>query len=127
MKRFPLWLLLLLMLPALPGCVGGGGQGEISGVVKFQGKPLPGGTIAFYDPSGRAWPGAIDSDGKYNLKGVPTGTAQITVITPMAIAMPGAPPPPKVTPIPDKYGDPKKSGQTYEVRNGLQEHDVLLD
>jgi hypothetical protein len=109
---------------ALPGC--GGGTGEVSGVVKYRGEPLPGGTIPLYDATRGVWSSEIKPDGSYTVRTVPPGKARITVITPAAISMPGMPPP-KTIPIRAKYNDAAQSGLTYQVRVGRQTHDVDLD
>ena len=36
-------------------------------------------------------------------------------------------PTPKPSPIPKKYQDPEKSGLTYTVTKGSQEHDIKLE
>jgi hypothetical protein len=114
----------LVVLTALTGCAG---QGDVSGVVKYQGKPLTAGTISFYDEGRGVWSGAIATDGSYSIKGVPIGKAKIAVTTPMAISMPGGPPPAKSVQIPEKYSDPTKSNLAYQVRGGQQEYDVVLE
>jgi hypothetical protein len=121
-KRFA--CLLFCVVLAVPGCAG---HGDISGVVKHRGQPLPAGTISFYDETRGVWSGAIKSDGSYTVPAVPTGIARIAVVTPLAIQLPGAPPPPKTPSIPAKYGDPDKSGLTCVVRDGPQTHNLDLE
>ena len=118
-------LCFIVLLVACAGCVGTG-TGDVTGVVTYRGKPLPAGTISFYDATRGVWSSAIGPDGSYSVAGIPTGTARIAVVTPMAISMPGAPPPPKSVPIPAKYADPDKSGLTCVVGRGSQTHDVTL-
>jgi hypothetical protein len=104
----------------------GGGTGDVSGVVKYRGQPLPSGTISFFDETRGVFSSAIDSEGKYSITGIPTGTARISIMTPMPISMPGAPPPPKSVAIPPKYNDAEKSGLTYKVVRGTQTHEIEL-
>lgn len=122
--KAPFHGLLPTIVLALSGC---GGVGEISGVVKYQGKVVPAGTISFYDEGRGVWSSDIKPDGSYAVSGVPTGTARITVLPPPGITMAGMPPPPKSLPIPPKYGDPNTSGLTYKVKHGSQTHDVQLE
>jgi hypothetical protein len=122
MNHRPLSCLWVCAALALCGC---GGSGDVSGTVKYQGKPLPTGTIMFYgDPTG-VWRSEI-KEGQYSIENVPTGTVKITVILPAPITMKGLPAPAKVPPIPGKYADPGQSGLTYQVHSGQQTHDVEL-
>ena len=112
------------------------GTGNVSGTVKFKGKPLPAGTITFYDPANGALSSPINPDGSYSVSKVATGTARITVAVPMAIGFQGPgtsdgkgdlPAVVKQTPsIPARYYDPDKSGLTCEVVRGDQTHDFDL-
>jgi hypothetical protein len=116
-------LLLAFLLLELPGC--GSREADVSGVVKYKGIPLEGGTISFFHDN-KVYSAEIRADGSYQIKRVPVGTAQIAVVVPLAIPMPGLPPGRKVRQIPYEYGDPKKSGLVCEVRSGEQTHDVEL-
>ena len=111
------------------------GTGNVSGTVKFKGKPLPAGTITFYDEANGAASSAIDSDGSYSVTKVVTGTARITVAVPMPIRFVSPmsddkadlPAVVKQTPsIPLRYYDPAKSGLTCEVVRGDQQQDFDL-
>jgi hypothetical protein len=119
---------LALLAPALllAGCAG---QGQVSGKVQYKGKPLPAGTITFYDRKNNAVSSAIGPDGGYSVEKVAAGPVKITVMTPMAIFMPGDKPPPGPPPptLPAKYADPEKSGLNWEVKPGTQTHDFNLD
>jgi hypothetical protein len=118
MTRKLLTILIVGVALTLPGC---GGTGEVSGVVKLKGQPLPTGTITFFDEAGKTWSGTIN-EGAYTVKGIPTGTAKVVVITPQNIQMPGVAPV-KTIPINPKYNDANSSGLTYDVRNGPQTKD----
>jgi hypothetical protein len=126
--------LVLVVLAA--GC--GPRFGDVSGTVKYQGKPVSGGTITFFDAANKTASSLIAPDGSYAVKHVAAGQARITVVTPMPInfkgmsaglqpvADGGAGPGPGPA-LPAKYGDPSQSGLTCDVRSTNQTHDVTLD
>jgi hypothetical protein len=124
------WLALLLLAP---GC--SPGVGKVAGTVTYQGKPVAGGTVTFYDAANGARSSPIADDGTYSIDKVPVGHARITVTVPVSIGFRGAegakpaggPPAAKAPPVPAKYGDAEKSGLTYDVQAGGQKHDVTLD
>lgn len=123
------WLALVLWAS---GC--GPRFGDVSGTVTYQGKPVPGGTIVFYDAANNAPSAEIKPDGSYSVSKVAAGRAKVVVIAPMAINFQGpaglgsaAPAPAKSVPLPAKYADPAQSGLTLEVRPGNQKHDVPLE
>jgi hypothetical protein len=115
---------LCLVALLLTGCAAG--TGDVSGVVLYRGQPLPSGTISFFDETRGVWSSGIGPDGTYSVDGIPTGTARITVTTPMPITLPGAPPPPKSVAIPPKYADAQKSGLTHLVVRGAQSREINL-
>ena len=108
--------------------------GNVSGTVKFDGKPLPGGTITFFDEKNGAFSSAIETDGSYSVTGVRAGRARIAVAVPLPIpfessSMPGikiTPPTIDVPKIPDKYLSAEKSGLVCNVRGGDQPFDIDL-
>lgn len=112
------------------------GTGNVSGTVKFKGKPLPAGTITFYDEANGAASSSINSDGSYSVSKVAVGTARITVAVPMPIYLtaPGTsdvkgdlPDAAKqAPPLPRRYYDPAKSGLTCPVVRGDQQQDFDL-
>ncbi len=118
-------LLACAALAALSGC--GGGIGDVSGVVRFQGKPLTAGSISFYAPGKGVWSDSIKPDGAYKIIGVPAGSVKITVVTPLALSLTGGAPAAEVPPLPAKYADAELSGLTYQVRAGVQTRDFELD
>jgi hypothetical protein len=61
-----LWTFALLVPLALTGC-GGEKVVRVSGTVTVGGKPVPGGTISFVPPAGKAAVGSINPDGTYTL------------------------------------------------------------
>jgi hypothetical protein len=119
---------LALLAPALLVLAGCAGQGQVSGKVRYQGKPLPSGTITFYDRKNNTVASAIHEDGSYSVEKVVAGPVKITVMTPMAVYMAGDKPPPGPKPptLPPKYADAAKSGLDFEVKDGPQTHDFDL-
>src|SRR5262245_18393694 len=126
-----LGVLALTLLAA--GC--GRGTGNVSGTVKFNGRPLTAGTISFFDPDNRVSSSPIKPDGTYTVTGVRTGRAKIAVAVPLSISfapsdVPGAKamtvPQSKAPPIPPRYLDPEQSGLTCDVHTGDQTHEVDL-
>jgi hypothetical protein len=71
-----------LALWATAGC-GNKAPGDISGVVKLDGKPLPSGRVTFLSQAAgaRACFAAIEPNGSYSITGCPTGPVVITVET----------------------------------------------
>jgi hypothetical protein len=136
--------LLCLAALALAGC--GPAAGTISGKVTYKDKPLPGGSVTFLTSDQKVKSATIGTDGTYQIAGVTVGPAKIGVSPPAApTALPkgmkmdaskmgGAPEgsavalPPDTKPValPPQYQDPAKSGETYTVTAGKQEHDIHL-
>jgi hypothetical protein len=132
---------------ALVGC--GSGKGDVSGQVKFKGEPLPSGRVTFVCQAGakEVFSGEI-LKGTYTISGIPVGPVKIMVetfqpapattlptkipggIPPNIKGMPapGAPPPApgKYVAIPSRYGNVEKSGLSYTVTAGHQDHDINL-
>ena len=120
----------LLLLALLAGC--DRGWGEVSGTVRYKGKPLPMGAIAFLDETNGVQSSLIDSDGKYAVSKVAAGKAKITVTAPMPIFMKGDKAGPKrlakmPKDFPARYADAEKSGLEREVKTGSQTIDFDLD
>ena len=138
----------------LAGC--GGGKGDVTGEVTYNGEPLPVGRVTFLSQVGNqeAVAGYVIR-GKYTVKGCPAGPVKISVeslrppepeqltaakesAVPMAQGMKGrvqippelkelaSGPPVKYVPIPPKYANPESSGLTYTVSRGSQTHDIPL-
>src|SRR5438132_11459228 len=53
---------------------------DVTGAVTLAGKPLPAGWITFHGKGGRSAAATID-EGKYALKGAPTGQVRVTIDT----------------------------------------------
>jgi len=106
--------------------------GNVSGTVKFNGKPLSGATITFYDQDKNPVSSAVSPSGAYTITKVRTGKVKVAVAVPLDIpfmsSMPGSKPaaPKPGIPLPTKYLDPEVSGLDFEVRQGDQTHDFDL-
>jgi hypothetical protein len=129
--------LILTGLLALAVCGCGKKTGTVSGVVTFQGKPLPGGYVNFntLDKDGKVAvtrSAGIEQNGSYKASGVPTGPAKITVQAPagsitqpkVAGGMPFRGKPPVV--LPDRYGSVDRTDLQYDVTAGPQTYDIDL-
>jgi hypothetical protein len=121
----------------LAGCAPG--TGSVRGVVRYQGKPVAGGTILFFDARQQVHQGEIHADGSYEVTDVTAGTARVAVVAPLNIpfqalgrpkssGMPGmeAAPPPQAGALPAKYADPATSGLTFPVGRGSNQWDPEL-
>ena len=124
-----------LLLVVVAGC--GKSKGTINGTVKYKKTPLTSGTIVFRGADGYMDSASISATGEYRLENFPVGEAKITVVTQRyeKVAPSGKPSTPGGTTrevkgfvaIPKKYSDPEKSGLTWTVTKGPQEHDIDLD
>jgi hypothetical protein len=124
----------------LAGC--GGGTGRLQGRVTFQGKPVVSGTVQVFAADGSVHVGEIGADGRYEVRGIPTGPARIAVnsadrnqktslekIGQGSRAKGGearAGNPPGWFPLDPKYADPAKSGITTAVAGGTNEFNIEL-
>ncbi len=133
---------LVVLVLAAAGC--GPAKAKISGVVKYNGEPLPSGTITFLSDAGnKQVKGADIVDGKYTIPDFYAGPAKVTVTTqkppgrggtpPPGVAVieppagsPAPAPPGKYVPIPRKYANPENSGLTYDIKAGEQTKDFDL-
>ena len=77
--RGGLMIALLSGVLLVAGC--GGSTGNVSGKVTYKGAALKGGTIGFVDSSGRVMGAALEGDGTYKIKNLPTGEYKVTVET----------------------------------------------
>jgi hypothetical protein len=131
-SRFTNWLVLLVLLQLLAGC--GRGWGEISGTVRYQGRPLPKGTITFYDEANQAVSSPIDADGKYTVRKVAAGKVKVAVMLPMFVVVIGdkegaakmAAEKKTLPNLPAHYADAEKSGLDRDVKRGSQTLDFDL-
>jgi hypothetical protein len=121
---------------AAGGCGGSGpGMAPVSGVVTYQGKPVPKGTITFVPlaKEGRNAIGELDSQGHYTLQteepgdGALLGDYQVTIAAredPILDYIPKKPVKPKLL-VPEKYGKPDTSGLKATVKSG--NNDIPFD
>jgi len=112
----------LLAAACLAGCGGGGPElVPVKGTVKYKGQPLPTGSITFHPAKGRPATGTIKDGAIQDVTtvtagdGATAGTAKVTV---QANSGGGDMYAPRKSLIPDKYGDPEKSGLTAEIKAG---------
>lgn len=148
-------VLLFPLFPLAAGC-GSSSQGTVSGKVSYKGKPLPGGEVRFFpEAEGGSFYSAIASDGSYSITKLPRGPAKITVTfsreNPLTKMNPrikakaekgiqqqmeatkahskgeSAPASTENVTLPEKYGDPAKSGLKVDVTGGKQTFDMNLD
>ena len=137
---------LFLALLAATGC--SSGTSVVVGKVTYKGKPVTMGTVTLQTPTG-AFQGPIQSDGSYEVKGVPVGTAKVAVTATDEMKLveenkkrvnagreaAKSGDKPKQLPsidlesysqIPLSYGDPEKSKLTVEVKGSKTEHNIDL-
>lgn len=122
----------LLAASLAAGC-GGPKTGEVSGTVRYDGKPVEQGSIAFIpaDGNGPTAGGAI-TDGKYSVQNVPAGTAKVRINADkggerkIIYDNPTKPTVEAATGelLPDKYN--KATELRYDVRPGQQTKDFDL-
>jgi hypothetical protein len=143
-------LLLSAVSLAAAGC--GKGQGDITGKVSYQGKPLAFGTVSIMDSRGQVQYAKIQSDGSYRFEKVPPGEATLVVVcqdpkAPQVLsaasgrgegpkarsrtlfkAGEAAPKPggTKLSLIPLEYGDFTKSNLKRTVESGTNQFDLDL-
>jgi uncharacterized protein (TIGR03067 family) len=86
--------------------------GAVKGVVTSNGKPLPGGAIAFHPEKGKPVEAKI-KDGAFSADKVPVGTARVSIKA-------------KGVRVPQKYAFADKSGISVEVKKGRNDIDVDL-
>jgi hypothetical protein len=128
--------IVFLVLLAVIGCGGNKNEFEVSGTVRYQGQPLPTGTVSFLDSSNQWLASSAINDGTYAIRGkMPDGPVKITVTTlgsssggphPFVLRKKKSREPLMVIPIPAKYGSADQSGLTYTVQPGANEYNIDL-
>jgi hypothetical protein len=114
----------LLLTVSAAGC--GGRVGQVSGKVRYAGRPLSGGTIVLLDSAGKPHHGQIGTDGSFQIADVSLGTARVGVSSLRESAQPGRQaanvfpgrvnqPAAVYSSIPVLYGDLDLSGLTVLV------------
>jgi hypothetical protein len=137
-NRFPWVLAAGVLLAGIVGC--GPRTGRVTGKVTFNGQALPSGTVSFLSADMvRTASGDIAEDGSYTVPNAPVGPVKVMVMT-FRPATPGKMPemhmgehsgkpgdkPPRYVAIPDRYGDPEKSGLQTTIQPGEQQYDIPL-
>jgi len=124
------WFVVCFGLAAILGAAGCGGGGEttLSGTVKLNGAPLPGGAIKLLPAGGSdttVRSALIGDNGHYYMPNVPPGEVKIAIEGPRKSSDPNAAPPSVV--LPAKYAKPDQSGLTYTVKEGVNNtYDIPL-
>ena len=134
-------LILALLVVALTGC--GKATGDVTGIVKFKGQPLKGGSVMFVDGSGALVQTEIGTDGKFTAQKVNVGNNKIAVhyvdnrineyaqeiasrgkgsVQPMT-NMPKLDTSDMIT-LPEQYSTPEKSGLSLDVKKGQNSYDI---
>jgi hypothetical protein len=142
-------------LAILAAACAGEATGDVRGVVKLDGQPLPNARVTFLSEAGNKSCFSISaSDGGYGILKCPVGPAAITVQSlpprPKGLARgqkaatngmeklekrmaqakkgwtPKAATEEKYVPIPDRYKDSGRSGLSYTVNPGSQQHNIEL-
>lgn len=123
--RYMFVILFLICCVTISGC---GPQdaprGDITGSVQYKGQPVATGCVSLYSPTGGTGSsGDIQADGTFAIKGIPTGSYQVSIAP-----QPPVPPAPGETPkpqpkfvLPVKYADGASSGLTSDVKEGPNE------
>lgn len=105
------WIIIVGCQPTHPTAV-------VSGVVRYQGKPLTHGRVIFQHESGQFGHGDIGPDGTYQLN-APVGLCKVALT---CREQPPAKPPPGLlilkSLIPEKYEDHMQSGLQFDVKSG---------
>jgi len=134
---------LALLACMLTGCVKA--TGNISGVVKYNGKPLPGGSVMFVDSAGAIVQASIDTEGKFAAQKVVVGNNKVAVsyvddkinqyAKEIAAKGKGSLKPitnmPKLDTenmltLPAKYSMPDQSGLFFDVKSGENSYNIDL-
>jgi hypothetical protein len=128
-RRFSGFVLLASLAAA--GC--GNETSTVSGLIRYKGKPVPGGSVIFYCPDKQIVRGIVEPDGRYLMANVPFGKALVTVQThpripnglklnntlPRAVNGPTLPttdePEKRPLPIPARYSQPEDSGLSVVI------------
>lgn len=121
-------ILLFLLLPGSLGCSSANNPdlpatAKVEGVVRYQGNPLPPGTITFHPQMGSGNPASslIDEEGRFQLStygrhdGAVVGKHKVTVT--VMPRMDGSTPDPPVT-LPRQYGNASQTPLEMEVVSG---------
>ncbi len=132
------FLFALLLGVSAVGC--GGGVAEVRGTVRYNGKPLPHGTIQFLGTDGVPHAAIVGADGTYCVR-LPAGPAKVIVrcvdekrlaaFTTQLAGRPGRVAPPRMPSggfslIPTRYADWETSGLTVTIEPAAAAQDFNL-
>jgi len=126
------------------GC--GASPAEVTGRITYKGRPVQVGWVLILGADGAPHYGTLGPDGRYAVAGVRSGPVRLAVASPSPEASTElthkkeaalrkwkgttAPAPAAASdwfPLPDRYGDPNRSGLTKELRPGANVIDLDLD
>lgn len=131
-RRFAVAMGFALLVFGSSGC--GSGQGDVSGKVTLDGKPLKWGTVLIEGPDGSAKQGNIDSNGEYAIRGISAGDAKVAVNSPDPKSV-TSPKGGKATsfpdvsdwfPIPKQYEGLATSGLKFGIKGGKNTINIEL-
>ena len=124
------------------GC--GSRKASVSGTVRFNGAPLPSGSISFFGQNGEVASTLIAADGSYHIRRLSAGPVRVAVVShpPVSVGTAANPTPHvfaasygqanrggwtgRYWALPDKFRHPDRSGLAYEISSGEQHLDVDL-
>jgi hypothetical protein len=126
----------LLVIVVGVGCSNQPPTGQVSGVVRFRGSELTGGTVTFMGPNGQSGAGRIQANGRYDVLNAPLGENKIAVDTPPPEGTtdptnlanpPVAAEEMEYFKLPAQFSDPNQSGLRVTVKEGKQKHDIDIE
>ena len=102
--------------------------GAVTGVVLYNGKPLPGGIVTLHSANDVDFCALISVNGRYAIRSVPKGEMKVTIDTESLKPRLGKDvhSMPRYVPIPRKYADPTTTPLTLAVKPGRQHVDFDL-
>jgi len=144
MQRLPsVAVLLTILFASVCGCFRDGTSGvmtvPVTGIVRYQGKPLPRGSISFQPVQpAQGFPmrpasGTIDETGRYAMStfakgdGVIPGEYQVRIMSYETDPSPEMPASKAVWIIPKRYGNPNESGLSITISETSGSSNVVKD
>ena len=140
--------IVIAVLIVVPGC--GVARSRVHGTLKYQGKPLGGAIISFFDRDNATFTARTRPDGTYAVDGIARGTIRVSVQVPPRRAKSRPEPSsvqkankeaglkswqerkqvddPTLTRIklPDRYGNPETSDLSFELKEPDQDYSIDL-
>ncbi len=120
----PVFVVRLLIL----FCVGCSSKATVTGIVSYEGKPVGGGVVVFFDAEGTGpyEKGTIDGGGRFTVTNLTPGKKKVQAAAKRVYLPPSEAterlPPSK----PDFPDDADGNGQVFEVRSGAQTINIAL-